>query len=43
LPCSSASKLVYLDETKLMQTAREASEGLTTLFEADREEGKPEP
>ena len=34
---------VYLDETKLMQTAREASEALATLFEADREEGQPEP
>ena len=29
---------VYLDESKLIQTTREASEELLTLFEADREE-----
>jgi glutathione-regulated potassium-efflux system ancillary protein KefC/glutathione-regulated potassium-efflux system protein KefB len=29
---------VYLDETKLMQTTREASEELVTLFEMDRED-----
>jgi len=29
---------IYLDEKKLMQTTREASEELLTLFEADHEE-----
>ncbi len=32
---------VYQDEAKLIQTAREASEDLQTLFESDREEQKP--
>ena len=31
---------VYLDEAKLMQTTREASEELVTLFEADREDNQ---
>ena len=29
---------IYLDETKLMQSTREASEELLSLYEADREE-----
>jgi len=31
---------IYLDENKLMQTTREASEELVTLFEADREDNR---
>ena len=33
---------IYTDEGKLMQSTREASEELLTLFEADREEEREE-